>query len=432
MSNATIVRVCETALNEQQMFSASGQPIELHARSSYAILRKSLPAPDLAEPHDLRPSAPQLPYISSRTAPPGLPQATMPPHDPLEIGDKYYTLSDHRYGVKEGVELWLRVWSPKQSVVEAAPWLFWIHGGGYRAGHHFSVPPCIVNLFGPRGYHIVSVGYRLTPYVDMECMVQDCHDALTWCRERMGGSHVLAGSSAGGGLATLLAPRVMDHPPKAVICINGAVDMVNLAAIQAKRKAPAWTGAISESEVAELSHDHDPSHAVIYCSLLDDIVNLKPDSDSDSRETAVKSLWRVPDEAWITNEYTRRQSDVNKYLGAHGQIVNTPLRITKETSAEQAQALMEKYSINYLFNDNLFPPTFLLHGTDDVIVPVQQSKELAEKLRASGIDVEEVYIPGAGHGCFRPYNVSAQHSSADTSLPRIKDGSNTLHPLAHL
>ncbi len=44
------------------------------------------------------------------------------------------------------------------------------------------------------------------------------------------------------------------------------------------------------------------------------------------------------------------------------------------------------------------PPTLILHGADDVQVPVEQSEQLAEALRAKGIPVTLVVVPDAGHG----------------------------------
>jgi dipeptidyl aminopeptidase/acylaminoacyl peptidase len=43
------------------------------------------------------------------------------------------------------------------------------------------------------------------------------------------------------------------------------------------------------------------------------------------------------------------------------------------------------------------PPTLLIHGAADSLVPVAQSESLATKLRAVGVPVELVIIPGADH-----------------------------------
>ena len=43
------------------------------------------------------------------------------------------------------------------------------------------------------------------------------------------------------------------------------------------------------------------------------------------------------------------------------------------------------------------PPTFLVHGAIDPLVPVSQSEELAAALTKAGVPNRLVVIPGAGH-----------------------------------
>jgi triacylglycerol lipase len=43
------------------------------------------------------------------------------------------------------------------------------------------------------------------------------------------------------------------------------------------------------------------------------------------------------------------------------------------------------------------PPTFLVHGGNDPLVPVSQSQELAAALTAAGVPNQLDVIPGAGH-----------------------------------
>jgi dipeptidyl aminopeptidase/acylaminoacyl peptidase len=50
------------------------------------------------------------------------------------------------------------------------------------------------------------------------------------------------------------------------------------------------------------------------------------------------------------------------------------------------------------FADQLTTPLLVLHGEDDPVVPVGQSRVLVERLRALGRDVELQVYPGEGHG----------------------------------
>ena len=44
------------------------------------------------------------------------------------------------------------------------------------------------------------------------------------------------------------------------------------------------------------------------------------------------------------------------------------------------------------------PPTVLVHGTEDLMVPCEISRELFEALREKGVDTELVKVEGANHG----------------------------------
>lgn len=44
------------------------------------------------------------------------------------------------------------------------------------------------------------------------------------------------------------------------------------------------------------------------------------------------------------------------------------------------------------------PPFLFVHGTDDAIVPIQQSEALAEKLRQAGMSARLIAVDGEGHG----------------------------------
>ena len=45
-----------------------------------------------------------------------------------------------------------------------------------------------------------------------------------------------------------------------------------------------------------------------------------------------------------------------------------------------------------------YSPTLLIHGTADTDVPYDESKMMAAKLAAAGVEHEFITVPGAGHG----------------------------------
>src|SRR5262249_58749677 len=44
------------------------------------------------------------------------------------------------------------------------------------------------------------------------------------------------------------------------------------------------------------------------------------------------------------------------------------------------------------------PPYLFLHGTEDRVVPIKQSQDLADKLRKAGVSARVVAVEGEGHG----------------------------------
>jgi acetyl esterase/lipase len=56
--------------------------------------------------------------------------------------------------------------------------------------------------------------------------------------------------------------------------------------------------------------------------------------------------------------------------------------------------------INFVSNDD--PPILIIHGSDDRLVPIQQSKIMIEKLKDHGVSSKLLVMPGKGHGWDSP------------------------------
>src|SRR5207248_6139313 len=54
------------------------------------------------------------------------------------------------------------------------------------------------------------------------------------------------------------------------------------------------------------------------------------------------------------------------------------------------------------------PPTLIIHGDQDKLVPLQQSESIVEKLKQAGVDTKLVVKKGAGHGWLTLGNDLAQ------------------------
>ncbi|WP_249674630.1 alpha/beta hydrolase [Pseudomonas abieticivorans] len=118
------------------------------------------------------------------------------------------------YPVAQGTAA-LRLYRPAGSAGEAVtPWVLFIHGGGWVIGNLDSHDSLCRSLANQSGASVVAVDYRLAPEHRFPVPLDDCLAALRFVRDNASqlrldlGNAVVAGDSAGGNMATVLA----NHP----------------------------------------------------------------------------------------------------------------------------------------------------------------------------------------------------------------------------
>jgi len=98
-----------------------------------------------------------------------------------------------------------------------APCIYWVHGGGMIMGDRYSQIDIPLDWLAEFGAVVVSVDYRLAPEVSGTTAVEDCYAGLLWTAEHAAelgvdpGKLVIAGTSAGGGLAAGAALLARDR-----------------------------------------------------------------------------------------------------------------------------------------------------------------------------------------------------------------------------
>ena len=110
----------------------------------------------------------------------------------------------------------VRIYTPegKQGV---GPGLLHIHGGGFVIGDLESELGTCIALCRNLGITVVSVDYRLAPQSAFPAALDDCVASWEWLQQHgveLGVDPqriVVAGESAGGGLAATLAQRLLDE-----------------------------------------------------------------------------------------------------------------------------------------------------------------------------------------------------------------------------
>lgn len=125
---------------------------------------------------------------------------------------------DHsRYALRlsPGASLDVSVTRPRTT--GAVPCLYWIHGGGYISGSFRADHERMDGWAGRLDCAVVSVDYRLAPEHKYPVALDDCYAGLQWTIENAprlnidASRLVVAGASAGGGLAAALALLARDR-----------------------------------------------------------------------------------------------------------------------------------------------------------------------------------------------------------------------------
>jgi acetyl esterase len=116
-------------------------------------------------------------------------------------------------------EIPLRIYRPRalRDARTDVPVVLWFHGGGWVLGNVVDYDPICTFIAAEVGCVVVSVDYRMAPEHRAPVAAQDCVDATTWvgvngdvlCADtsRM----AVAGDSAGGNLAAVVAQVLRDH-----------------------------------------------------------------------------------------------------------------------------------------------------------------------------------------------------------------------------
>jgi acetyl esterase/lipase len=127
----------------------------------------------------------------------------------VAIGDEYIEGPD-------GDPLRIRLFSPAASASAPRPVLLWMHGGGYVIGHPESDQAHSIALCRELDMVVAAVDYRLAPDHPFPAPLEDCYQALAWLNAQSAALNidtarcVVAGASAGGGLAAATAQLARD------------------------------------------------------------------------------------------------------------------------------------------------------------------------------------------------------------------------------
>jgi acetyl esterase/lipase len=137
----------------------------------------------------------------------------------------------------------LDVWK-MPATTQGAPVIYYIHGGAWTFGDKRQQGRPMLHEFVSRGWVVVAINYRLAPQFAWPAQIEDATRALGWIKSNIasyGGEPdrvVVAGGSAGGHLASLLAlsseyptwrpaetPELSDWSVRGALSFYGVLEM---------------------------------------------------------------------------------------------------------------------------------------------------------------------------------------------------------------
>ena len=238
------------------------------------------------------------------------------------------------------------------------PTAVWIHGGALIMGDRRRFDRPLIAELVRAGFVVVSIDYRLAPETKLPEILGDVEDAVRWIRAegpRLFGAdadrQIVLGGSAGGYLTLVCGYRVKPRP-RALISFWGYGDITGPWYSRPDpfyRRQPLVTEAEARASVgtkviAEPPPNDRRGRFYLYCRQ--------------------NGLW--------PREVAGHDPDAEPRFF-------DPLCPLRNVSAE-------------------YPPTFLVHGTNDTDVPYEQSVLMDRELTHQQVRHELMTVPGGGHG----------------------------------
>jgi acetyl esterase/lipase len=251
------------------------------------------------------------------------------------------------YGRKFGTALTMDVFTPKRDARGIG--VIIVVSGGFVSSHE-SISPIFVKPLTDRGYTVFAVVHGSQPRYTIPEIIQDINRAVRFIRYHakdygIDPEHIgITGASAGGHLSLMLGTAGDLGNPNA----RDPVDRVS-------------------SRV----------QAVACFSPPTDFLNYGKSGDAKIRATDHAPPYRAA--------FDYRELDQESRLWVP---VTDPKRL-----GEIARDISPVWHVS---PDD--PPTLIIHGDQDRLVPIQQSELIVEKLKKAGVETDLVVKKGAGHG----------------------------------
>jgi acetyl esterase/lipase len=240
------------------------------------------------------------------------------------------------------------------------PVIVWQHGGALINGNRERIHPKVMALAGAEGFALVSIDYRLAPETKLPAIISDIEAAYEWLADdgarefQLDANRIVsAGESAGGYLALVTGYRAKPRPT-AVVSLYGY-----------GRLNADWYSQPS------LHPRHNESKL--------------------SREEAMQNS-----DGTVISDHRQRKGNGSQIYNYYRQKGIWPEEVSGFNVANLADSIAPFEPVRNATAD--YPPTLLIHGTEDTDVPYEESTLFAERLKQLGVPCSLISIENGEHG----------------------------------
>lgn len=240
------------------------------------------------------------------------------------------------------------------------PALVWIHGGALIGGSRADISSPVKQHALKAGYVLVSLDYRLAPETQLPEIVQDIKDAFAWIRRegpqqfRIDPERIAVAGGSAGGYLTLATGFCVEPRPTVLLSLWGYGDLIG-----------DWYSTPSPH----------PRH---HRSKL-------------TRDEAFRQVSGPP-----VADARDRPGDGGAFYQFCRQTGSWPQAVSGWDPHAEAERFYPFMPVKNVTGD--YPPTALIHGTNDTDVPHAQSAMMAEQFEQHDVPHLFISVPNGEHG----------------------------------
>jgi acetyl esterase/lipase len=268
------------------------------------------------------------------------------------------TMSTYSYKTVGDLAIQADVYRQRDHVTRPAA--VWIHGGALIMGSRADIDRRVKNHILEAGYALVSIDYRLAPETKLPEIIQDMEDAFAWIRRdgprlfNIDPTRIAVAGGSAGGYLTLTAGFRVRPRPTVLLSLWGYGDLIG-----------DW-------------YSKPSPHPRHHQSKL-------------TREEAFRQVSGPP-----ISDARKRNGNGGAFYQYCRQTGSWPMAVSGWDPLKEPTRFGPYMPVKNVTAD--YPPTVLIHGTEDTDVPHEQSEMMAEQFRQHNVRHEFISIPDGEHG----------------------------------